>query len=73
MAPKRKPMTSALTKAYERYLKVVLAMPGAEAATSYGTPSVKLWDPLRQGPRQDNESAELPRPPAISARNFGRS
>jgi hypothetical protein len=35
-------MAAAIAKAYERYLKIVLALPGAEASTSYGTPAVKI-------------------------------
>jgi hypothetical protein len=35
-------MPAAISKGYERYLKIALALPGAEAATSYGTPSVKV-------------------------------
>jgi hypothetical protein len=36
------PMAVAIAKGYERYLKVALALPGAEASTSYGTPAVKV-------------------------------
>lgn len=42
MARDRKPMPAAIAKAYERYLKIALALPGAEASTSYGTPSIKV-------------------------------
>jgi hypothetical protein len=36
------PLSAAITKGYERYLKIALALPGTEASTSYRTPSVKL-------------------------------
>jgi hypothetical protein len=35
-------ISPALKRAYERYLKIALALPGAEQSTSYGTPSVKV-------------------------------
>lgn len=35
-------ISPALRRAYQRYLKIVLNLPGTEAATAYGTPSVKL-------------------------------
>jgi hypothetical protein len=41
-AKKRKALPAAIAKGYARYLKVALALPGAEASTSYGTPSVKI-------------------------------
>jgi hypothetical protein len=37
-----KPLPAAISKGYERYLKIVLSLPGAEASTSYRTPSVKV-------------------------------
>ena len=36
------PISPALERAYERYLKIALALPGAEQSTSYGTPAVKV-------------------------------
>jgi hypothetical protein len=39
---KRKPRSVAIEKGYARYLRIALALPGAEASTSYGTPSVKI-------------------------------
>lgn len=36
------PLSAAITKGYERYLKIALALPGTDASTSYRTPSVKL-------------------------------
>ncbi len=38
----RKPLSAAIAKGYERYLKIVLALPGTEKSTSYGTPSIKV-------------------------------
>ena len=35
-------ISPALKRAYERYLKIALRLPGIEATTSFGTPSVKL-------------------------------
>jgi hypothetical protein len=37
-----RPMPAALKKGYERYLKLVVPLPGVEASTSYGTPSVRV-------------------------------
>ena len=38
----RSPLPAAIEKGYARYLKIALALPGAEVSTSYGTPSVKV-------------------------------
>ena len=38
-----RPMPTAISKAYERYLKIALALPGAAAATYRGTPSVTVY------------------------------
>ena len=38
----RGPLPAAIEKGYARYLKIALALPGAEVSTSYGTPSVKI-------------------------------
>jgi hypothetical protein len=38
----RPPTPKAIVKGYERYLKIALALPGAESVTSYGTPGVKI-------------------------------
>jgi hypothetical protein len=35
-------MPAAISRGYERYLKIVLALPGAEVSTSFGTPSIKI-------------------------------
>lgn len=53
----RKPTTAVITKAYERYLKIVLALPGAEPATSYGTPSVKVGGKILSRWRTEAEGA----------------
>lgn len=37
-----KALPAAVIKGYERYLKITLALPGTEASTSYGTPSIKV-------------------------------
>jgi hypothetical protein len=42
LVKKRKTLSVAIEKGYARYLKVALALPGAESSTSYGTPSVKI-------------------------------
>ena len=38
----RNPLRASTEKGYARYLKIALALPGAEVSTSYGTPSVKV-------------------------------
>ena len=38
----RRPLPAVIEKGYARYLKIALALPGAEASTSYGTPSIKV-------------------------------
>ena len=38
----RNPLPASIEKGYARYLKIALALPGAEVSTSYGTPSVKV-------------------------------
>ena len=38
----RSPLPAAIEKGYARYLKIALALPGTEASSSYGTPSVKV-------------------------------
>jgi hypothetical protein len=53
----RQPLAAAITKAYERYLKIALALPGAEASTSYGTPSVKIRGKLLSRWRSEAEGA----------------
>jgi hypothetical protein len=53
----RQPLAAAVTKAYERYLKIALALPGAEASTSYGTPSVKIRGKLLSRWRSEAEGA----------------
>ncbi len=35
-------MPAAITKAYERFLRIAMSLPGTELSTSYGTPSVKV-------------------------------
>lgn len=35
-------MPAAITRGYDRFLRIALSLPGAEASTSYGTPSVKV-------------------------------
>jgi hypothetical protein len=51
------PPSAAITKAYERYLKIALALPGAEASTSYGTPSVKIRGKILSRWRTEAEGA----------------
>ena len=53
----RRPMPAAIAKSYERYLKIALALPGAEASTSYGTPSVKVRGKIMSRWRTEAEGA----------------
>ena len=55
----RKPnkVSAAITRSYERYLKIALALPGAEASTSYGTPSVKIRGKILSRWRTEAEGA----------------
>ena len=55
--PERQRLSAAITKGYERYLKIALALPGAEASTSYGTPSVKIRGKLLSRWRSEAEGA----------------
>jgi hypothetical protein len=55
--PERQRLAAAITKGYERYLKIALALPGAEASTSYGTPSVKIRGKLLSRWRSEAEGA----------------
>ena len=50
-------LSAALTRSYERYLKIALALPGAEASTSYGTPSVKIRGKILSRWRTETEGA----------------
>lgn len=51
------PMPAAITKSYERYLKVALALPGTEVSTSYGTPAVKVRGKILSRWRTEAEGA----------------
>jgi hypothetical protein len=51
------PMPPAIARSYERYLKIVLALPGVEASTSYGTPSVKVKGKILSRWRTEAEGA----------------
>ena len=53
--PKRLP--EAIAKGHERFLRIALSMPGAEVATSYGTPAVKVRGKLMSRWRSDAEGA----------------
>jgi hypothetical protein len=55
--PERQRLSAAITKGYERYLKIALALPEAEASTSYGTPSVKIRGKLLSRWRSEAEGA----------------
>ena len=50
-------LSAAITRSYERYLKIALALPGAEASTSYGTPSVKIRGKILSRWRTEAEGA----------------
>jgi hypothetical protein len=45
-----------LSAAYARYLRIVLALPGTEQSTSYGTPSVKVAGKILSRLRTEAES-----------------
>ena len=53
----RQRLSAAITKGYEHYLKIALALPGAAASTSYGTPSVKIRGKLLSRWRSEAEGA----------------
>jgi hypothetical protein len=57
MPRERQRLSAAITKGYERYLKIALALPGAAASTSYGTPSVKIRGKLLSRWRSEGEGA----------------
>jgi hypothetical protein len=57
LARDRQPIPAVIAKSYERYLKIVLALPGAEASTSYGTPSVKVRGKILSRWRTEAEGA----------------
>jgi hypothetical protein len=50
-------MSAMITRGYERYLKIALALPGAEASTSYRTPSVKVRGKILSRWRVEEEGA----------------
>jgi hypothetical protein len=50
-------MPAAIAKGYERYLKIALALPGAEAVTSYRTPGVKICGRIFSRWRTEAEGA----------------
>ena len=52
-----KPLPAGLSRSYERYLKIALAFPGAEASTSYGTPAVKVRGKILSRWRTEAEGA----------------
>jgi hypothetical protein len=47
----------AIRRGYERYLKIALALPGAEASSSYGTPAVKVRGKILSRWRTEAEGA----------------
>jgi hypothetical protein len=55
--PRRKPLPAVITKGYERYLKIALALPATEASTSYGTPSIKVRSKILSRWRTEAEGA----------------
>jgi hypothetical protein len=50
-------MPAAIARGYDRFLRIALAMPGAEASTSYGTPAVKVRGKLMSRWRTEAEGA----------------
>jgi hypothetical protein len=57
LARDRQPIPAVIAKSYERYLKIALTLPGAEASTSYGTPSVKVRGKILSRWRTEAEGA----------------
>jgi hypothetical protein len=57
VARKHNNPSAAITRSYERYLKIALALPCAEASTSYGTPSVKIRGKILSRWRTEAEGA----------------
>lgn len=53
----RPALPAAIAKGYERYLKIALALPAAEASTAYGTPSVKVRGKVLSRWRAEAEGA----------------
>lgn len=56
-ADRPKPIPAAITKGHERFLRIALSMPGAEASSSYGTPAVKVRGKLMSRWRTEAEGA----------------
>ncbi len=52
-----KPLPAAIAKGHERFLRIALTMPGAEASTSYGTPAVMVRGKLLSRWRTEAEGA----------------
>lgn len=50
-------MPASIARGYDRFLRVALSMPGAETATSYGTPAVKVRGKLLSRWRTEAEGA----------------
>jgi hypothetical protein len=51
------PLPAVIAKGHERFLRIALALPGAEASTSYGTPAVKVRGKLLARWRTEAEGA----------------
>jgi hypothetical protein len=56
-SPRPRKISAAITRGYDRFLRIALAMPGAEAATSYGTPAIKVRGKLLSRWRTEAEGA----------------
>ena len=54
---KTPPIAAAIAKGYERYLKIALALPGAEVVISYRTPGVKIKGKILSRWRTEAEGA----------------
>ena len=50
-------ISAAQTRAYQRYLKIVLRLPGTEESMSYGTPAVKVMGKILSRWRTEAEGA----------------
>ena len=56
-APKKSRGVTPASRPYDRYLKIALKLPGTEASSSYGTPSVKVKGKILSRLRTEAEGA----------------
>jgi len=53
----RAPLPAVIARGYERYLKIALSLPGTDASTSYGTPSIRVRGKIMSRWRTEAEGA----------------